>query len=134
MGLLIKVLSIEDSDLLELHIRASNGRFAGETTLYDSSIDLLELATKIKGFPRSPSEVIEYSMGNVQFRFYCTDAVGHTAVYVNISDDPKVSNQHCALQRAVIDMEYEPFAIEVFSEQLANLVRNKAGSAFLETD
>ena len=126
----------DEGDIVEIFVSASNSQFSGSTRLYDSAHELGLLAKRLKGFPRTIDDKLEYSAGNsshgAQLRFYCVDAVGHTAVFVTINDGVSEHGPREDVSQSVaLEVPCEPQAIEEFAESLTALAESKSGKAIL---
>jgi hypothetical protein len=127
-----------DADLNEIRVSAWNGAFGGATSIYINIGGLAELAAKLKGFPRGPSDAREfilgafgreYAGGAVSMKFYCIDQAGHTYVESRIESSAE-SARVCQTARLV--MPVEAAGINRFVEDLQQLEKEKAGVALLE--
>lgn len=85
VGLRVEII-YADTDLNEIRVSAWNGSFGGATDIYVKIGGLTELAAKLAGFPRGPSDVREFTLGEfgrefepgaVSMKFYCIDQAGH---------------------------------------------------------
>jgi hypothetical protein len=127
-GIAVEIVWFDD-DLVELRVRASNGRFAAAAELCVNLDALATLAGTLAGFPTSPADVRECTLGNfdpaaarggVRLRLACTDALGHAAVRVTVraagtafTDGRKTEDEFADLTIPV-----EPAAIDAFVEEL----------------
>jgi hypothetical protein len=118
-----------DDDLVELQVRASNGRFAATAELYENLDVLPSLGLLLRGFPVSPADVRERTLGNfnpscggggVRLRLACTDAWGHAAVYLRVRAEGtrRTFGGKDADESAEMTIPVEPAAIDAFVEQL----------------
>ena len=87
-----------DDDLVELKIRAGNGRFSGEALLYESRDVAAEFAAALRGFPRTVDDRRSFEMGTfdeqmggggAHFELSCRDSAGHAQVLVRLRTDPR---------------------------------------------
>jgi hypothetical protein len=78
----------QDEHIVELSVRASNGQFAGETTVYTTYEELAKIAKNLRGFPRSGREEIAFSIaeppGNELSISLSADATGHVCASVDV--------------------------------------------------
>ena len=111
-----------DDEVIELSVRASNGRFAGTARLYAGREGLAEVASAFRGFPSSNADSRELVLGTfdpacagggVRLRLGCTDAAGHAAVEAELRTDPQASEVGQS-ERAQLVVVVEPGAIDDF--------------------
>lgn len=125
-----------DDDMLELRLRASNGRFAGEVNFYAALDEPSKFSAAIEGFPRSVSDVREYEFGSTdtpgygtaKIRLRCKDRKGHLAAQVSIHANPM--DEDSAAESASIQLEVLPAAIDLFVGELQS-VKALGGTAVL---
>src|SRR5689334_1776399 len=86
-----------DDDVVELDVRADNGRFSGEARGYASRGVAAELAKALRGFPRGGDDRRLFEIGTfddklagggARFEFACRDSAGHASVLVSLRTDP----------------------------------------------
>jgi hypothetical protein len=125
-----------DEDYLAIELHASSDRFAGSTWIYAGTDELSEFAAKIEGFPRTFEDHRAYEFGtrdrslaggfcSVMLR--CLDRGGHVAVDVILEDDP----HRYSPAQAHFTFQTEAAAIDVFTERLREVERERRGSACL---
>jgi|SRR5882672_7866787 len=123
-----------DDDVIELRVRATNGRFAGQAFAYVENNALPRLAAELQGFPldAADSRVLEfgtfdasYAGGGVGLKFCCTDAVGHAEVEVRLRTDPRPQGRSDSAQFAIT---VEAAAVDEFVDQLKK-VRLECGAS-----
>jgi hypothetical protein len=145
-----------DQDLLEIEVKASNGRYAGVTKFYlgIDGEELRELIEKLQGFPRDVKQVIERKLGyeteepcdrqgyasrhksnpfyspSASLKFQCIDNSGHTAVEIILAEE-NWSERESAGGKASFELLFEPAALDTFCAELSEVVKNKAGKAVL---
>jgi len=131
-----------DTDLVEVGISVSNGRFSGTARAYINHDDPENAATLLETFPRTPSDTREigfgtmdaqYAGGGVWLRFFCTDGAGHAAVEIRLNDESK-PNTHRWLrpaQSAHFFANVEASAIDDFVRELRAFDPYESGSAWL---
>ena len=125
-----------DSDMIELRIRAASDRFAGSCDVYVSHGTLGEFASALAGFPAGLKDERCYEFGTLdpqsvpgfcEFRFYCTNSAGHTALDITIHDNytkhPKSS--------AKFIIPIEPAGVDNFVQGLKRLNHGRQGEAYL---
>jgi hypothetical protein len=124
LGLRISVIYC-DHDLLELRIHAWNGGFYGTTDCYDTRSGLEDLRNRLRGFPTSPGDVREFTLGSfeagrsgggVRVRLECADAAGHlrACVYMERRDVTPAES-------VTLSFPFEPAMLDTFVESLAAL-------------
>ncbi len=127
-----------DADLNEIRVSAWNGAFGGATDIYVKIGGLAELAAKLTGFPRDPSDVREFILGEfgrefeggaVSMKFYCIDQAGHAYVESRIESNTESAR---VWQAATLAMPVEAAGIDRFVEDLRLLEKEKVGVALLE--
>ena len=120
-----------DNDVTELQLRVWNGEFGGQTNVYIGTGGLREIAAMLKGFPRTPSDTRELTLGlfGPQFaggamgiNFSCKDLAGHVEAWVRIEGDHSKRSPPETVNLAV---SVEPAAIDLFTAELD--VRNDQG-------
>jgi hypothetical protein len=128
-----------DDDVIELLVRASNGRFAGMAELYVSHDELPRLADALRGFPASPCDHRELQLGTfdanhagggVRLRFWCKDRAGHALVEVSLRTDGRYHFGRPEMAELVIPVE--PYAIDRFVQHLGHLEVTCGASARLQ--
>lgn len=140
IGLEISVIWA-DEHLLEFRVIASNGRFRGQVEMYASLNEFIEIADKIKAFPKSLDDFREYTLGSdetgssgglVKMEFRCLDSLGHVVVNLKFLDYP--SSDVAKTNKAEFGVTVNPAEIDSFVRELL-LMRNEAGqSAFLQAN
>jgi hypothetical protein len=127
-----------DDDAIQLCISAWNGSFGGIADAYQAIGDLEKAASKLKGFPRSPTDTRELEFGSfdrkcagggVKMRFHCVDGAGHA--YVEASIDSKYQTAG-TVQTAILSMPIEASAVDTFVQQLNDIGLNRARTALLK--
>ena len=125
-GLELRVIWV-DEGLIELSVRASNGRFAGCVELYVDQGRLAAFSRALRGFPASGRDRRELELGTldparagggVRLGLRCTDALGHVAMSVELRADPR---GHAGAESAAFGVRLEPAAIDAFVAQLERL-------------
>jgi hypothetical protein len=136
-GIEIEIVYFDD-DLVDLQVRASNGRFTATAELYEALDVFPSLAGTLAGFPTSPADVRERILGNVdpacgeggvRLRFACTDSLGHAAVHLT------VRARGCGAleggEVADFKIPVDPASIDKFVEQLRSAEVRKGQRAHL---
>jgi hypothetical protein len=128
----------QDRDVIEVHVTATNGAFAGETYVYLHPRDLAEAPERLRGFPKSPSDVRELtfaprlvtgSNGLVSMRLSCLDAAGHPSVECHLEAYP--DGPWAGMPGSVtLSFAVDAAAVDSFVLQLCHL--GAEGTAVLE--
>ena len=113
-----------DADFCELSVAAFDGEYMGSTSVYASPDEPNALAAAIAGFPRSPDDSREHTLGNfnprlayggVRMRFFCVGAAGHCFLDITIEAHEEVAN---ALRSVRIVFPFDPGALDEFVAKL----------------
>jgi hypothetical protein len=130
-----------DTDVLEIGISASNGRFAASTSAYLSLDGLAEAATTVEGFPRNGSDMRElrfgasgeeFAGGYAFLRFSCVDGPCHAEVVIHIEDKNTGPRPGHAVQSAHFFAWIEAAAVDDFVADLRKMDELKSGIASLK--
>ena len=133
-GVEIEVLWLDDS-MIELGIKAANGRYAGETTFYAAPDSPRELARHIAGFPSSASDSRAYEFGThspeqgARLQFMATDRLGHCALAVTLHEN--ASQMPGDIQSVSLVVRIDPASVDAFAEQLMQMKLRVGERAFL---
>ena len=134
-GLQIAIVWDDPPDLIELWVRAGNGRFAGEVRAYAAADAVQALADTVEGFPRDPTDAREFTVGTfgpdvtggaASLRFFCTDRAGRAAVEFRMESGEPPNRP----QTASFSFEFEPAALDRFVRELRELMPRR-GRALL---
>jgi hypothetical protein len=126
-----------DEWLVEIRVRASNDRYAGETSIYQSPSGLKDLGETLAGFPKQVNDERKFELGSsedtakgngIRLHFRCIDAAGHIGVDVTLYAHPFFLNQR---EFASFFIPLEPAAIDDFVRELRNMNTDVDSSAFL---
>jgi len=127
-----------DEDLIELKIGASNGRFAGEVSVYADRQAVQSFASAISGFPTALSDTRhyelgtfdpEYAGGGARFNFRCIDSVGHAVVDVQLRGDPRRLDGNN--ETAAFPINIEASVIDSFVRALEKVEVRRGANALL---
>ena len=154
-------LSIEivyqDSDLLQIMVKGSNGRYSGSTLLYLSADgrELTDFGQRMQGFPKSFDQVEEMEFGATKryqeevkkmqesdprirpesaflgLRFHCIDRLDHSGVEVALHED-SWSQREQAIGNVRFELRFEPAQLDRFAKELIDLGIKKEGIAVLD--
>lgn len=125
-----------DDDVVELRVRASNGRFAGEAHGYASPRVGADLAAALRGFPATSEDRRSFELGTFDDRFAgggarfelgCTDSAGHAFLLVRLRTDPKRDGR----ATAEFSIAVEAGAIDLFVHDLERLDSDRSITAAL---
>ena len=131
-----------DTDVIEIGISVSNGRFSGAARAYINHDDPRNAANLLEKFPATPSDAREigfgtmdpqYAAGGVALRFFCADSTGHAVVEVRLNDEaePITNLWHRPAQSAHFFANVEASAIDDFVRELRAFDPYESGSARL---
>jgi len=127
-----------DNDLIEVHVSAWNGAFGGAADVYLGIGQLEEIAAKLQGFPKSPSDTREVILGDfiprsagrgVSMRFYCAGKSGRAYVEAKIESDYNPADK---AQSVLLLLPVEAAAIDSFVKELRGLGADRIGNAQLK--
>jgi hypothetical protein len=142
-----------DDHLIQVEVKASNGRYAGVATFYSNADgeELIEFGEKLRGFPKEFEQIIEcefgatknvlislkerYSgyktvMSYVGLKFFCMDRNGHTAVDIILQEDNWTEREE-ARGKASFELQFDPASLDQFIQELFILSESKEGQAVL---
>jgi hypothetical protein len=117
-----------DDDVVEMRVRADNGRFAGTADCYCDHEDLARLAEALRGFPASLGDRREfvvgtfdpdYAGGGAKLVLRCSDMVGHVVADVTLRSDGRSSAGHP--ETTSLSLPIEPAAIDAFVAGLGRI-------------
>jgi len=117
-----------DDDVVELQVRAGNGRFSGETRGYASPSAAADFAAAIRGFPSSASDQRSFELGTfdeqlaggaARFEFRCRDSAGHGSILVQLRTDPRRDER----ATAEFSLDVEAASVDAFVAELERLER-----------
>lgn len=126
-----------DSDIVELAITATNGRYTGTTELYVAREETCNYINLLAGFPKDNQDRRKLEIGatdagsaggGMALHFHCMDGAGHVEVDVELWEELKIGD---ATQRILLKLHPEPAAIDRFLEELKTLEAELRNTAFL---
>jgi len=143
----------QDEHLLQVEIKASNGRYAGITTFYinPDGKELIEFGEKLRGFPKKIGQTIRQEFGYTQkeldelklhdsglktvmyyagLYFSCIDKNGHTAVDLVLLEDNWAERDE-ARGKASFELRFDPASLDQFVQELIDVGKSKEGKATL---
>jgi hypothetical protein len=127
----------DDADMFSLRVTASSAAFRGEAEVYVGIGQLEEAAATLEGFPRSPADAREVTLGSfdpgfvrgaIKMRFYCSDSSGHAYVEAKIESRETPGGTR---ESAQLSIPIEAAALDSFVEELRRLELRKSGIARL---
>ncbi|HWA94200.1 MAG TPA: hypothetical protein VG844_06330 [Terracidiphilus sp.] len=133
-----------ESSLLEMQVKATNGVFAGLACPYISPKDLSAAAQILEGYPRNFQDCREITFGDsrerfaggfISLKFSCRDAAGHCAVEVQITskNESRAEPRWNRLPQSVLFIAaVDATAIADFAHQLSAMDKTKSGAAWLQ--
>jgi hypothetical protein len=127
----------KDDDMVELRAFASNGRYCGTTEVYTTAQELIELATRVEGFPKKVDDVVEFRAGAKQgyafldLIFNCVDGSGHTALLVSMEENVPTFHRPAEKHEVRLELRCEPGSIDQFQKDLLEMGATRTGSASL---
>jgi hypothetical protein len=128
-----------DNDVIEIRITVENTRFRATTDVYVGTDGLCSATAIMQACPANNDDRRRIAFGGAgkafaggfaQLDFYCEDAAGHTCLHAVIEDDFKNRD---ATESAVIQVNFEPAALDTFLVELIQIERELSGSACLMT-
>jgi hypothetical protein len=123
MGRITLTLVSQDKDQCYLQALAKSPSYSAVTSFTCTAKALVDFGKNLKGFPRSPSETGEYSlgagMGRAEFTFITVASTGLCELWVRIKGLQGEAGQSA---EAYFPIDYlESAAIEAFSRDLVKL-------------
>ena len=126
-----------DDDVVELEIRAGNGRFSGDARGYAAPGVAAELAAALRGFPRNAEDRRFFEIGTLDdhvagggahFEFRCRDLAGHISILVRLRTDTRRDERAAA----EFSIEVEAAAVDSFVAELERLPSRVGAIATLQ--
>jgi hypothetical protein len=118
-----------EADVIQLRVEAGNGRFAGSTDLCVAKGALARLAAGLHGFPASPADLRDFTLGSFDERFagggcrlewHGAGRWGHPLLIVELRTEPGTP-QSPVEERATLALLVAPAIIDRWVEQVQNL-------------
>jgi hypothetical protein len=128
-----------DSDMLELSLTVTNGRFAGQANFYAGLDEASVFAKKIEGFPRTTSDAREYEFGDTNMAGYggakislhCRNGSGHLVVQVEVYRNPLGPKE--VTESATVQISTVPGEIDSFIAELLRMNEGVGAVAVLQS-
>lgn len=126
----------EDTDLEELLISASNGKYCGTAKVYFGQGEIAALADTIRGFPKTVSQEAVFEGGSddgsrARLKFHCIDQLGHAVVTTTLADFAYLNAQPPVLNHVNLELRVDASAIDEFCKQLEAIGRRMRKRAVL---
>lgn len=134
--LILKVIW-KDEDMFELHVSANNGRYSGQTEVYETKESLLLFAKDLKGYPNGKEELI-HQCGEkdryafFEMRFYQIGFSGQVGVQISLEENVSTEYRQEEKDKLKMELIVEPYAIDIFQKELMKLAQNEDGEAELK--
>jgi hypothetical protein len=124
--------------MIELRVSASDGLFSGVTQIYTSWDSLKEFANRLRGFPRTTSDIVKDANGEIggysyfTLVFRCITGAGHPIVEIEMEQNQAGAGPGDIRGRAKLGFRIDGTAVDRFVAQLQAMVNSKTGSALLQ--
>ncbi|HKV47066.1 MAG TPA: hypothetical protein VJN69_03160 [Candidatus Acidoferrales bacterium] len=127
-----------DSDVVKIRVSACDGEFSGSVEAYAVVGGLNGVAERLSGFPQSPSDMREVTLGafdrkvaggGLRMKFHCVDSAGHAFVEATLYTNQEKGG---TVQMAVLSVPVEPAAIDIFVRELHELESDESRVAYLQ--
>ena len=126
-----------DEDMIELRIRSSNHRYAGQTSFYAGFGSPKEFADRISGFPTSAADRRVYEFrgadlagyGDAKFDFSSIDSRGHCILAITVHENSLQFPGN--IQSVGLIVPFDPASLDSFVEQLNRMEVRVGDRAFL---
>ena len=127
----------KDEDMFELHVSVNNGRYSGQTEVYETKDSLLLFAKELKGFPNGKEELIHEcgekdSYAYFEMRFYQIGFSGQVGVQISLEENVATEYRQEEKDKLKMELIVEPNAIDIFQNELMQLAQNGDGEAELK--
>lgn len=123
----------KDSDMIELRVRATNGRFFGTTEVYDTTESLNDWVQLLAQFPNDKQPLV-YEAGKKNgyafwgMRINLPDPTGLVGVEITLEEN---INRKAWQDKVELEIQVYLAAIDNFREQLTKLILKEEGTASL---
>lgn len=126
----------KDSDMFQLSVRATNGRYGGTTEVYDTPVSLANFARSLVHYPNGQKTLFHKvgekdSYAYFAMKFYPIGRSGRDGVELHLEEC--VATEYRPEEKAKVKLELivEPAAIDNFQKELIQLAINEKGMATL---
>lgn len=125
-----------DDDMFELQISVDNGRYSGQTEVYETKDSLLPFANSLKGYPNGVESLIHRcgekdSYAYFEMKFYQIGSTGIVGVQISIEENVATEYREEEKDKLKLELIAEPNAIDKFQKELVNLANTEQGFAEL---
>lgn len=137
IGLQFQII-YRDHDLVEVRVSVWNGAFGGSGDVYVNTGELAELATRLHGFPSTPSDSRDLMLGafghesagaGLRMKFHCVDGAGRAYVEAEVQSGDDIAGTR---QSVVLSLPIEASAIDEFVDELSGLENAQCSKALLK--
>lgn len=127
------------SDPSKIWLVASNESFAGAAEQYINENEVEALLAGLADFPKSLNDEVtlevgknESAYGYCKLRFYCFDAVGHTAIQVSLANEIAGNEKPDNRNFASFKIQFEANELDIFVVSLSKALAVGEGTATLK--
>jgi hypothetical protein len=126
----------KDDNMFELQISVDNGRYSGQTEVYETKESLLTFAASLKGYPNGKESLIHKcgekdSYAYFEMKFYQIGSTGIVGVQISIEENVATEYREEEKDKLKLELIVEPNAIDKFQKELVNLAQKEQGIAEL---
>jgi len=126
----------KDDDMFELQISVDNGRYSGQTEVYETKDSSLPFANSLKGYPNGVESLIHRcgkkdSYAYFEMKFYQIGSTGIVGVQISIEENVPTEYREEEKDKLKLELIVEPNAIDEFQKELVNLANTEQGIAQL---
>lgn len=126
----------KDDDMFELQISVDNGRYSGQTEVYETKESLLTFATSLRGYPKGKESLMHKcgekdSYAYFEMKFYQIGSTGIVGVQISIEENVATEYREEEKDKLKLELIVEPNAIDKFQKELVNLAQTEQGIAEL---
>ena len=117
----------DDPDMIELDVHVSNGYYTGETQVYTTEKEIIELRKELEGFPKTDDHRVEFSAGTrdsyafLSLRVYAFGGRGTCAIHVCLESNVPTDFRPEEKFKIQLEMKFEPAALDRFLPQLERI-------------
>lgn len=126
----------KDEDMFELQISVDNGRYSGQTEVYETKDSLLPFAISLNGYPNGKQSLMHCcgekdSYAYFEMKFYQIGSTGIVGVQISIEENVATEYREEEKDKLKLELIVEPNAIDKFQKELVNLAKTEQGIAEL---
>lgn len=128
----------DDPDMIELDVHVSNGNYIGDTQVYTTEKEIIELREELEGFPRTADHRVEFSAGSrdsyayFAVSFYSFGGRGTCAIHVSLESNVPTDFRPEEKFKIQLEMKFEPAALDRFLPQLERISQTHKSVATLK--